>query len=504
MILFGRMQRLVGLAAAALALCCADVSARRPDGELELSVVEEATGQPIAARIHLRDGRNKPVPQERGVAAWGLAPLGDHAYIDGKALLGMKRGVYRFDLDAGPEFRTQHGHFEIVRHADDTKEIPTPRFVKLAEEGWSAADLATCRPAADLPLLHRAEQLAYTPTIAATWKDGEWAEPDLAERRRRDKESPGASALWDDARGVVWLIDPDESRTLEELPKPGKSSVDFLSEAQEGGWRVVASITSRELPLWIAHDVVDAVVVIDGWAESPAGEEAAKRGRQPDELRYPGKQGPGRWRRTLYESLIDAGVRVPAVAMTGSGLNTTPIGASRVYAHTDGDDSPAAWWDAADGLATVVTNGPLLRPFVEGSPPGETFLLGADGKRTVSIALNLATRTKIDYLEIVKNGATIRSVRIADLAAAKGKLPDVEFDAPGWLSIVAVAESPDRYEMAMSAPWFIEGPDGGRADGEARMQWRKALQEAAAEFGESDLDAYAKAESFWAPQGNDQ
>jgi hypothetical protein len=484
-------------AAAAFALLGVEAPARPPDGRLELTVVDSVTRQPIAARLDLRDGRDKPVTPSRGADPWGAAPLGDHVYVDGSALLGLKRGAYRFDLDAGPEFRTQHGHFEIVRHADDAKELEVTRFADLAKEGWAAADLATCRPAADLPLLHRAEQLAYTPTIAAAWKDGRWAPPELAERRRRDTATPGASALWDDPRGVVWLIDPDKSRSIDALPLPDNSSVDFLREAREGGWRVVAAITSRELPLWIAHDLIDAVVVIDGWAESPAGKEAARRGRQDDKVRDADAAARGRWRRSLYESLIDAGVRVPVAAVSGSGLNTSPIGESRVYAFTGGDSSAEACWEAADGLATVATNGPLLRPFVEGAPPGQSFLLSDDGKRTLSIGLNLATRTKIDYLEIVKNGATIRFVRIADLAAAQGNLPEVEFDAPGWLSVVAVAESPDRYEAAISSPWFVEGPQGGRADGEARAQWLNAISEAKAEFGESDPDAYAEADAFW-------
>lgn len=504
MLQFGGMNRLGRLATASLALLCADAPARPPDGRLELTVVDAVTHQPIPARLHLRDSRNQPAPPDRAAEPWGEARLGDHAYVDGAALLGLRRGAYRFDLDAGPEFRTQHGHFEIVRHAQDAKEVAFTRFAELAKEGWAAADLATCRPAADLPLLRRAEQLAYTPTIAAAWKEGRWAPPDLAERRRRDPASLGASALWDDARGVVWLVDPDGSRSLDALPAPGSSSVAFLREARDGGWRCVASITSRELPLWIAHDLVDAVVVVDGWAESPAGEVASRRGRHDDKLREDKLRdqdaaGPGRWRRSLYESLVDTGERVPAVAVSGSGLNTAPIGASRVYAFTGGDGSAEAWWDAAEGLATVATNGPLLRPMVEGAPPGETFLLDADGKCTLSIALSLATRTKIDYIEIVKNGATVRFVRIADLAAAKGKLPDVEFDAPGWLSVVAVAESPDRYEAAISSPWFVEGPRGGRIGDEARAQWLKALREAEAEFGENDPEAYAEAEVYWAP-----
>lgn len=471
--------------------------AKRPDGHLELAVVDADTGKPLAARLHLTDARGRSAPASRAPEPWGTAALGDHAYIDGTAVLGLRRGAYRFLLDAGPEYRTQHGHFEIVRHAEDSKTVEVRRHARLADEGWFAADLASRRPADEAPLLRRAEQLTHLPPLAAAWQDKEWAPPKLAERRRRDPEVAGATALWSGERGIVWLIDPDASRAVTALPTPGKSSVAFLKAAREGGWRAVASITSSELPLWIAHDLVDAVVVIDGWAESPAGAAATKLGRQPDKLLFPGDQGPGRWRRSLYESLIEAGVRLPPVALSGSGLNTLPLGSSRVYAFTDGEASVEAWWDAADDLAVVVTNGPLLRPFAAGTPPGGTFLIGSGETRTFSIALNLATRTTIDYLEIIKNGRVTRSVRLADVAAAGGHLPEVTFDAPGWLAIAAVTVATDRYELALSAPWFVESTKGGRVSSEACEAWQAALAAARNAFGASDPEAYDEADTWW-------
>lgn len=495
--LIGSRRDFLLVATAAGQLCALSASAKRPDGHLELAIVDAETGDPLAARIHLTDARGRAAPASRAAEPWGTAALGDHAYVDGTTTLGLRRGAYRFLLDAGPEYRTQHGHFEIVRHAEDSKTVEVRRHAQLADEGWFAADLASHRPADDADLLHRAEQLTHTPPLAAVWQDDEWAPPKLIERRRRDAEVVGANVLWSEARGAVWLMDPDGSRAVADLPTPGDSSVTFLQAARKGGWRVVASITSRELPLWIAHELVDAVVVIDGWAESPAGAAAAKLGRQPDQLRFPGEQGPGRWRRYLYESLIETGVRLPPVALSGSSLNTSPLGSSRVYAFTDGDSSAEAWWDAADDLSVVVTNGPLLRPFIGGTAPGETFLVGPGETRTFSIALNLATRTTIDYLEIVKDGRVARNVRLADVAAAGGRLPEVTFDAAGWLAIAAVTIAEDRYELALSAPWFVEDAKGERISQPACEAWQAALAEASEVFGNSDPDSYEAARTYW-------
>ncbi|MEO0531236.1 MAG: hypothetical protein AAF266_11780 [Planctomycetota bacterium] len=479
------------LAAAAWLLAADPCAARRPDGYLELAVIDAETRQPVAARLHLTDTRGRPVAAPKGRDAWGVARLGDHAYLDGKATLGLRRGVYRFLLDAGPEYRTQHGHFEIARHAEDSKTVEVRRHARLADEGWFAADLASCRPPENLPLLQRAEQLAYTPTIVAVWEGKQWAPPRLAEHGRRHTDTSGATAVWSTERGTVWLIDPDESRAIADLPTPSESLKAFLGAAREDGWRVIASITSRELPLWIAHDLIDALVVIKGDIDQ------AEPGRKPDPLLFPGEQGLGRWRRHLYESLVDAGVSLPPVALTGSGLNTLPLGSSRVYAFTDGDPSCDAWWRAVEDRSVFVTNGPLLRAFVAGTPPGSTFLLGPGETRAFSITLSLATRSKIEYLELIKNGRVERNVRLADVAANGGRLPEIAFDAPGWLAVAAVTSATDRYEYAMSAPWFVEDAKGPRIDREACEAWLAALAEARDAFGASDPEAYNEAEAWW-------
>ena len=71
----------------------------------------------------------------------GLNQFADHFYIDGKITLPLRVGQYTFELEAGPEYRTQNGHFEIERHADDSKRIEMHRFADLAKEGWWAGDL---------------------------------------------------------------------------------------------------------------------------------------------------------------------------------------------------------------------------------------------------------------------------------------------------------------------------------------------------------------------------
>src|SRR3972149_1128459 len=97
--------------------------APRADGQLEISVVDGETGQPVAARMHLKNSRGRPVR----LRLPGVDLQADHFYIDGRITLPLGMGQYTFELEAGPEYRTQNGHFAIERHADDTKTIEMNR-----------------------------------------------------------------------------------------------------------------------------------------------------------------------------------------------------------------------------------------------------------------------------------------------------------------------------------------------------------------------------------------
>src|SRR4051794_31912897 len=153
----------VGLATLGLILCSTTNAATRSDGELTVEIVDSATGQPIAARMHLYSGRNvgsaasakRPVKLNMP----GSAEFGGHFYIDGKATLPLQVGPYTFELEAGPEYLTQNGQFEIGRHADDSKRIEMKRVTDLAKEGWYGGDLDVHRKNTDLPLIKRAEAL---------------------------------------------------------------------------------------------------------------------------------------------------------------------------------------------------------------------------------------------------------------------------------------------------------------------------------------------------------
>ncbi|MEM1304705.1 MAG: hypothetical protein AAGG46_07395, partial [Planctomycetota bacterium] len=450
-------------------------TAARPDGQLVLTIVDEATGEPLAARMTLRNPRGRPVVT-RGA---GVASLGDHFYVDGRVVLALRRGQYTFDLDAGPEYHPQQGHFEIVRRSDDATEVRMRRAVDLANEGWVGADLDAPRQLAGLVTAMRAERLAHTAWIAWRQTSGAWKPlTPRPPKNPADNVGPAGAATGND-NAALRLYRPDGSIDADALRSLDRVDARALARLRREGWRVVAAdLTDWRLPIWLAADAVDAVVLIDAASladREPRAEPGPPRSPPRNKTLFPGTRGVGRWREAIYFHALGAGLRLPPVAGSGSGENELPLGSARVYAWTDGDDSPAGWWNAVADGATFVTTGPLLRPTVGGRRPGHVFYVDssldvggdvvgdAGGGADFQIALSLTTREPIEYLELLQNGEVSATVALRDVAASGGRLPPLTFDGPGWFAVRAVTPSETNYRRAMSAPFYVT------ADGTPRI-----------------------------------
>ncbi len=398
------------------------VAASRSDGRLELQVVDAKLGKPIAARMHLMNSRGRPVR----LRVAGLNQYADHFYIDGKLVLELRAGQYTFELEAGPEYRTQTGHFDIERHAEDVERIEMHRFADLAVEGWYGGDLDVERPVADLPLAMQAESLAYVPN-----------------RDKTGKHQFAAGLL------LVQLAEP--------ISVEGKTSLEILREAKAQGGRVVARTPfAWDLPLWLASGELDAIQVIHQHALRDAVVDGEVDGRARDTIFFPGRTGNGRWSEAIYHHVLNCGLRMSPVAGSGTGTNGSPLGINRVYAYGGDDFSPARWWEAVEAGKIFFTNGPLLRPVVERKPPGYVFRLVGEGPLRLEIGLDLATRVPVEYLQIIKNGSLEHEVRLDKFAETGGKLPAIDFEESGWFLVRAVTSNTQIYQLASSGPYYVE------------------------------------------------
>jgi hypothetical protein len=421
----------IGLAIAALALRCPSANAApRADGQLTIEVVDSETGQPIAARMHLKNARGRPLTLRLA----NTAEFGGHFYIDGKLVLPLRAGQYTFELDAGPEYRTQSGHFETERHADDTERIEMKRVANLAEEGWYGGDLDVLRRVEDVTLIMRAEGLHVAPS------GGE-------RPRRKTPTQDEFLLLFEAANGA--------GNTLERVALD--TSLAAIEDARQKNLRVVARTPyAWEVPAWLASGELAAISLIHHHALRDDVVDNEKDGRPRDRSLFPGNTGNGRWSEAIYYHALNCGLRVPPAAGSGSGTNDNPVGTNRVYVHCGEEFSNERWWEGLEAGRVVVTNGPLLRPLVEGHPPGYIFRLEAGESLSLEVAANLATRVPVEYLQIIKNGAVASEVRLADFVNRKGRLPPVSFDESGWFLVRAVTTNQKVYQFASSGPFYVE------------------------------------------------
>jgi hypothetical protein len=211
-----------------------------------------------------------------------------------------------------------------------------------------------------------------------------------------------------------------------------------------------------DLPMLVAAGQIDSIEIAhsqfcrDGMIASAiggkppeAGSRSARPGADPN------------WSQQIYFRLLDCGLRIPPTAGSGSGESPNPVGYNRVYVHVDGGLSYDKWWQGLRAGQVFITNGPLMKPSVEGQLPGHVFQAEAGAKLELEIGLSLSTREPIHYLEIIKDGHVEHGVPF-DTYAKGGKLPKLTFDRSGWFLVRAVTDGHQTYRFAMTGPYYVE------------------------------------------------
>lgn len=385
-------------------------------GQLKLMVVEKGTGRPLAARMHLTNSAGR-TPRVKKVPA-----LADHFAFDGEITLRLPKGAYQFVVECGPEFLDQQGHFVINDFADDEKTLEMRRFVDMASEGWYSGDLDVQRASKDIELLMRADDLHLAQLVPPA-------------KRPAGKTTTAAE------HQVLF----DKNRC-------------YLTGSADPPWRDIQRPTPWELPVLIARNEVDSIELAGSQLQRTKVVANEKGCKPRDAVLFAGADGVARWGEKVYFHLLDCGLRIPPSAGSGSGDTPNPVGYNRVYVHLDGSEAfgPEAWFAGLRAGRAVITNGPMIRPTVEGEFPGHVFQADAGQQVELEVGVNLATREKIDYFEIVQNGRVAHSVRLDDFKKAGGRLPKVVFTESGWFVLRVVTNNQNTYRFAMTAPYYVE------------------------------------------------
>ncbi len=474
------------------------------DEQLVIKVIDRDTGKPIAARMHLKDARGRPVRIPK------LPYWKDHFVIDGEVTLKLRKGNYTFEMECGPEYLRRSGYFTMKRFGNDVKTVDMKRFANLADEGWWSGDLHIHRPIEDIELLMRADDLHVAPVITWWNKKNLWKKRKLPENSlvKFDTNRYYHLMAGEDERGGGALLFFNLSRPLDltrasrEYPSP----MTFLEAAREtqGVHIDIEKPFWWDVPLWLASGKVHSIGLANNHMQRESILDNEAWGKPRDRILFPKPWGNGRWSQEIYYHILNCGLKIPPSAGSASGVLPNPVGYNRVYIYVGKDFSYERWWAGLRAGRVVVTNGPLLRPKVEGQMPGHTFIADKGEEIELEVALTLSTQDKIDYLEVIKNGRLVHEVRLADWAKAGGKLPLLKFKQSGWFLVRAVTSNQKTYRFASTGPYYVSIGYKKRISKKSAQFFLDWVRERAAQIKLADprqqqevMRYHRMAEEFW-------
>lgn len=492
-------------------------------GSFLLQVVDGESGEPVPVRIVLSRENGTRAPIRRAVDA------GVGVVIDGEVELSLAPNTYRFEISRGPEYRVTSGSFTLDRDSEDSRTLELSRIADLASEGWVAGDVmaavhprhaGTLMASESLPvagLLSRSD--AAEPPVLA---EGYFARSDLI---RGGGEAAGLLAIG---------LTPEESGVKSGESSPEAPSSDFLRTISRAAsavdpprpprW-IIANPLAWDVPIWLSSGRIDGVVVLGDFLQLDQKQTTIPGSRVPTKLEFREPRGLGRWAEHVYWQMLEAGLHPVPAAASGAGLVANPIGYNRVYVHlgTPASGSPSGpaaarlpsgnwrgnwtgedWWSGFWGGRTVVTNGPLLRPTLDGFPPGHRFEARAGETLELTPQLRLAIRDPVDYLDVIRNGQIVYHARLDEFAKAGGMIPALRFEQSGWVAIRVMTKYESHYRAAISAPWFVvfDGTPRISSRGVAFFnEWlaerEQMLREASPEMLKRHVPYVRAARQFW-------
>ncbi len=479
-------------------------------GSLHLSVIDEQTGKTVAARAHLKNASGK------AIKAPGMPWHKGHFTLPGPISLELPVGEYRYEIEHGQQWSMAKGTI-FVRPDSITEHVARLReLIDISAEGWWSGDLHVHRPIEDMRLLMEAEDVQVAPSItwwnrSDIWRDGRPLPQDPLIRFPGDRcnqvmagedEREGGALLYFNLQRPLAIAAPNR-----EFPSPMK----FLAEARRSP-DVHVDIEKPfwwDVPLWLASGKADTIGIANNhmcrdWVydNSKTGGEAW--GRPRDTTRLPSPHGNGLWSQEIYYHALNAGLRIPPSAGSASGVLPNPLGYNRVWVHVGPVFDRDLWWKNLRAGHSFVSNGPLLRCRANDQLPGHVFKTTANRALKVELAGDLFTRDPISRIEIVKNGAVITTVPFEDWHRT-GSLGSVTFAEPGWFLVRAIADNPDTFRFASTAPWHVEFEGKprrvSRRSSQFFLDWVRErtarVKLPAPEQREAVLRHHRNAEAFW-------
>ncbi len=441
------------------------VAGRKADtGRVTFTILDAATDEPIAGRIHLADAAGKPVLCDR------LPSFRDHFSCPGQATLTLPSGRYTYAMERGPEYSRAGGSFDVKAGATAGVSGTLKRIADLASKGWWSGDLHVHRPVKDMQLLMQAEDLHIAPTLTWWNKSNAWAGSRPPKNRVLQFDDDRFCDILggeDERQGGAFMYfrmhtPVDITQAEPEYP----CALHFVEQAmqQPGAWVDIEKPFWWDVPVALAYGYGDSIGLLNNhcWRSQMLDNEAW--GKPRDMKQFPSPHGNGLWSQHIYYHILNSGIRIAPSAGSASGVLTNPLGYNRVYVYTGSRELDYnLWWENLRKGISFVTNGPLIMPDVSGHRPGHVFKAPEGRTVELEIKLSITSNDPIRCVEVVRNGSVVmkygspRQVVPPEQFSGKGAvLGTLKFTESGWFLIRVTADVPNTFRFASTAPYYVE------------------------------------------------
>lgn len=465
-------------------------------------IVDARTGQPLPARVYLRDGKGEWLFVKSAEANGSALPYREqwvpiagsierHTTVSAHPFYcDLPPGKYVIEIERGKEYRPFRQELSIGNEPVSMT-FRLTRWSEIARDGWYSGETHVHRRIRELPNVMLAEDLNVAfPVTFWTTSAEEVPNRRPSPLRRQgpspfgDREDRGADPIWVDTSHVIL----PRNTEYEIFNVNGRRHVlgalfilnhRSLFAATAPPVRPIARQAHREGALldldkhsWPWSLMLVPVAKVDLFELSNNSVWRTQFGfkRAPDppppwaELEMDGPQSLTEWGWLtygfeMYYGLLNCGFQLAPSAGTASGVHPVPLGHSRVYVHTGKTFNLDRWLSGLRAGHSFVTTGPMLQATINGAIPGHHLRLDQTTDATVSI--NATSVRPLHRIEIIRNGVVIDAWKPQHTTNDRGALATqetrrVRVDATSWFVVRIIEPQPNgRRRFAHTAPWYI-------------------------------------------------
>jgi len=429
---------------------------------LEGQIVDDKTGQPVAATVMITDGEGKPLEIEGKHTH--VEYLGKRrCYVDGAFSLKARPNRLVVEVRRGLETLSLKTDVDLAQKKSEALTFRVHRWIDMRELGYLSGDTHVhLLSQAESHLQMRAEDLNVLNLLVSDFTN------DVEKfTGKLDPVSTPSNAVYVGQEARDWQQGHIVLMRIKQIVQPfapfggtfqGRSFPNVVlaralrAARHQGGvatWAHFCNLPGAESPIDIALGLLDAIDLIT----------------YDDPTQLPSHWGP--WKNSgmsqdeftliramdLYYQYLNSGFRLPIAAGTDKMGENIPVGSNRLYARFVNTPDYEGWLAGLKAGNGFVTNGPMLTFEVDGKTAGEVMQFS--GKRQVKVRATAQSILPFGTLEIVVNGETAAIKRISsqDNPRADG-LYSVDLEATvdlqqsSWLA-ARVAEDPDSKERIL-------------------------------------------------------